>query len=105
MTSDPAAEDFQPRLRAAVRDIVQAYLTQASAGPLPTAVLDKLLFDGTHAVTRTLMHFSRDQRAALLPSVVNLLLAAFLEELETLRAQGGKPGGPARASQHGEGAP
>ena len=104
MTGDPAAKDFEPGLRAAVRDTVRAYVAQAAAGPLPASALEKLLFDGTHAVVRSVYHFSRDQRAALLPSIIHLVLAAFLEELGTApRSQGEPPRGPELLAGGGRG--
>lgn len=72
---------------------MRQYLAQAATAPPSAKALDDLLFRGVHEITRSLMHFSREQRAALLPSIIHLLLAAFLEELGTaLRAQAG-PGG------------
>jgi hypothetical protein len=43
--------------------------------------LEEIVFRAAHGVLQSLAPYPRAQRVALLPSVVRLLLAAFLEEV------------------------
>jgi hypothetical protein len=43
--------------------------------------LEAILFRAAHPIVNSVATYSADQRAALLPSVVRTMLAAFLEEL------------------------
>ena len=54
---------------------------QAAAGPVTDKALAELLFRASHGVLQSLAPYPREQRAALLPSVVRILLATFLEEV------------------------
>ena len=44
-------------------------------------VLEEIIFRAAHGVLQSLAPYPREQRVALLPSVVRLLLAAFLEHM------------------------
>jgi hypothetical protein len=73
------AEEIQRIVSAAVRDLLDAFRIQASAGPVTDKALEEIIFRASHGVLQSLAPYPREQRVALLPSVVRLLLAAFLE--------------------------
>jgi hypothetical protein len=75
------ASELHRIIAASVRDMLDAYRIQASAGPVTDKALEEIIFRGTQGVLGSLRPFSRKQRIALLPSVVRMLLATFLEEV------------------------
>jgi len=64
-----------------VRDMLSAYRIQAQVGPVSEQALEGILFRAAHPIVNILAPYSTDQRAALLPSGVRIVLAAFLEEI------------------------
>jgi hypothetical protein len=58
-----------------------AYRIQVSAGPVTDKALEEIIFRAAHGVVQSLATYTRDQRAALLPSVVRMLLTTFTKEL------------------------
>jgi hypothetical protein len=87
--SDEAAE-LQRIISASVRDMLDAYRIQASAGPVTDKALEEILFRAAHGVVQSLAPYPGEQRVALLPSVVRMLLATFLEDVASAgRALGG----------------
>jgi hypothetical protein len=75
------AEELQGIISAAVRDMLDAYRIQASAGPVTDKALEEIVFRAAHGVVQSLAKYPGPQRVALLPSVVRMLLAAFIEEI------------------------
>ncbi len=68
-------------IRASVRDMLDAYRIQAQAGPVSDQALEGIIFRAAHPVVDRLAPYPAEQRAALLPSVVRVMLAAFIEEV------------------------
>ncbi len=68
-------------ISASVRDMLDAYRIQAQAGPVTDQALEEIIFRGAQPVVHSLAPYPVEQRAALLPSVVRLMLAAFLEAM------------------------
>jgi hypothetical protein len=68
-------------ISASVRDMLDAYRIQAQAGPVTDKAMEEILFRAAHGVVQCLAPYPPEQRVALLPSVVRVLLAAFLEEV------------------------
>jgi hypothetical protein len=68
-------------ISASVRDMLDAYRIQASAGPVTDKALEEILFRAAHGVVKSLAPYPGEQRVALLPSVVRMLLATFLENV------------------------
>jgi hypothetical protein len=60
------------------------------AGPVSDQALEGIIFRAAHPVVHSLWPYPAAQRAALLPSVVRLLLASFLE-LSMSRESDGPP--------------
>jgi hypothetical protein len=85
------ASDLHRIIRASVRDMLDAYRIQAQAGPVSDQALEGIIFRAAHPVVDRLAPYPAEQRVALLPSVVRLLLASFLEDAA------GASGGAARA--------
>ena len=66
-------------ISASVRDRLDAYRIQAQAGPVSDQALEGIIFRAAHPVVDSLAPHPAGERAALLPSVVRLLLPSFLE--------------------------
>ena len=54
---------------------------QAAAGPVTDKALEEIIFRAEHGVAQSLTPYPSEQRVAMLPSVVRILLVTFLEEL------------------------
>jgi len=61
--------------------MLDAYRIQAQAGPVTDKALEEILFRAAHEVIQSLAPYPGPQRVALLPSVVRMLPASFLEEV------------------------
>jgi len=66
-------------ITASVRDMLDAYRIQAQAGPVSDQALEGIIFRAAHPVVDSLAPYPAAERAALLPSIVRLLLASVLE--------------------------
>jgi hypothetical protein len=74
------AKELHRIIGASVRDMLSAYRIQAQVGPVSEQALEGILFRAAHPIVNILAPYPAEQRVALLPSVVRLMLAAFLEE-------------------------
>jgi len=61
--------------------MLDAYRIQAQAGPVTDKALEEILFRAAQGVVQSLAPYPAEQRVALLPRVVRVLLAAFLEKV------------------------
>ena len=68
-------------ISASVRDMLDAYRIQASGGSVTDQALEAILFRAAHPVVNILAPYPAEQRAALLPNVVRMMQATFLEEM------------------------
>jgi hypothetical protein len=75
------ARELHRIISASVRDMLDTYRIQAQAGPLSDQALEGIVFRAAHPVVHSLAPYPTEQRAALLPSVVRVLLATFLENV------------------------
>ena len=75
------AEELHRIISASVRDMPDAFRIQASAGPVTDKALEEIIFRAAHGVEQSLAPYPGAQRVAMLPSMVRLLLTAFLEEV------------------------
>ena len=75
------AKELHRIISATVRDMLSAYRIQAQAGPVSDQALEAILFRAAHPVVSILAPYPVEQRAALLPNVVRMMLATFLEEM------------------------
>lgn len=65
----------------AARSCTGSSALQAQAGPGTDHALEEIIFRASHGVVQSLAPYPAEQRAALLPNVVRVMLAAFLEEM------------------------
>jgi hypothetical protein len=75
------ANELHRIISASVRDMLDAYRIQAAAGPVTDQALEQILFRAAHGVVESPAPYTGAHRVALLPSVVRVLLAAFLEDV------------------------
>jgi len=75
------ARELHRIISASVRDMLDAYRIQAQAGPVTDQALEEIIFRGAQPVVHRPAPYPAEQRAALLPNVVRLMLAAFLEDV------------------------
>jgi hypothetical protein len=75
------ARELHRIIGASVSDMLDAYRIQAQAGPVTDQALEGIIFRAAHPVVDSLAPYPAEQRAALLPSVVRLMLASFLEDV------------------------
>ena len=61
--------------------MLDAYRIQVEAGPVTEQALEQIVFRAAHSVVHNLSPYPAAQRAAMLPNIVRLMLAAFLEEV------------------------
>lgn len=73
--------DLHRLIRATVRDMPDAYRIQAQTGPVSDQALEGIIFRAAHPIVHSVAPYPAEQRAALLPNVVRVLLAAFLEDV------------------------
>jgi hypothetical protein len=73
------AKELHRIISATVRDMLSAYRIQALAGPVSDQALEGLIFRAAHPIVNSLAPYPAEQRAALLPNVVRMMLASFLE--------------------------
>jgi len=84
-------EELHGIISTSVRDMLDAYRIQASAGPVTDKALEEIVFRAEQGVLQSLAPSPPAQRVALLPSVVRMLLTIFQEELASV---GGPPDAP-----------
>ena len=77
------ARDLLRLISASVRDMLSAYRIQAQAGPMTDQALEQILFRAAHPIVTSLAPYPAEQRVALLPNLVRIMLAAFLEDVAT----------------------
>ena len=75
------ARELHRIISASVRDMLDAYRIQARAGPVTEKALEEIIFRGAQPLVHSLAPYPAEQRAALLPNVVRLMLTAFLEDV------------------------
>ena len=75
------AQEFHRIISASVRDMLDAYRIQAQAAPVTDKALEEIIFRAAHGVVQSLAPYPGEQRVALLPSVVRVLLTTFLEDV------------------------
>lgn len=81
MPTSTEATDLHRIISASVGDMISAYRIQAQVGRVSEQALEGILFRAAHPIVNILAPYPSDQRAALLPNIVRIMLAAFLEEI------------------------
>jgi hypothetical protein len=75
------AQDLHRVISTSVIDMLDAYRIQASAGPVTDKALEEIIFRAAPGVVQSLAPYPAAERIALLPSVVRIVLATFLEDV------------------------
>jgi hypothetical protein len=75
------AEELHRILSASVRHMLNAFRIQAQPGPVTDKPLEEIIFRAAHGVMESRAPYPREQRVAMLPTVVRMLLTTFLEEV------------------------
>jgi len=75
------ARELHRIISTSVRDMLDAYRIQVQAGPVSDKALEEIIFRAAHGVVQSLAPYPGAQRVALLPSVVRIVLATFLEDV------------------------
>jgi hypothetical protein len=75
------AEELHRIISTSVRDMLDAYRIQASAGPVTDKALEEIISRAAHGVEQSLAPYPGPQQVAMLPGVVRMLLGTFLEEV------------------------
>jgi len=72
------ARELHRIVSASVRDMLDASRLQPQAGPVTDKSPEEILFRAAHGVVQSLVPYPAEQRVALFPSVVRILLATSL---------------------------
>jgi len=67
--------------------MLDTFRIQAQSGPVTDKALEEIIFRAAHGVMESLAPYPREQRVAMLPSVVRMLLTTFIEEVAGGRDQ------------------
>jgi hypothetical protein len=62
------AEELHRIISASIRDMLDAFRIQASAGPVTDKALEEIIFRAAHGVEQSLAPYPGEQRVAMLPS-------------------------------------
>ena len=73
------AQELHRIIRASVHDMLDAYRLEALTGPVSAQALERVIFRAATPIVDRLAPYPAERRGALLPSVVRVLLATFLE--------------------------
>jgi hypothetical protein len=82
------APELHRIIQASVRDMLDAYRLEAQAGPVSAQALERVIFRAATPIADRLAPFSAARRGALLPGIVRVLLAAFLEAVASSTEEG-----------------
>lgn len=76
----PDARELHRVITASVRELLETARLEAQAGPMDTAQLARLIFRAATPIVHSVSPLTEAQRRELLPNIVRVMLAAFLEE-------------------------
>ena len=79
MSPDPDARELHRVITASVRELVETTRLEAQAGPVDEAQLERLIFRAAAPIVHSVAPLTDAQRGELLPNIVRVMLAAFLE--------------------------
>ena len=76
----PNARELHRVMTASVRELLETARLEAQAGPVDEAQLERLIiFRAAAPIVQSVSELTEAQRGELLPHIVRLMLAAFLE--------------------------
>jgi hypothetical protein len=70
--------------------MVSTYRIQVQGGPVTDQVLEQILFRAAHSIVTSLAPYPAEQRVALVPNLVRIMLAAFPEEAARVEGSTGR---------------
>ena len=76
----PDARELHRVITASVRELLETARLEAQAGAMGVAEIERLIFRAAAPIVQSVAPFTEAQRGQLLPNIVRLMLAAFLEE-------------------------
>jgi hypothetical protein len=76
----PDARELHRVITASVRELLEAARREAHTGSLDAAQVERLIFRAAAPIEHSVAPLTDAQRRELLPNVVRVMLAAFLEE-------------------------
>jgi hypothetical protein len=85
MSDFAEARKWQRVIRASVREACQTWRVQAQAGPVTTQALEAIINRAAVPILALLQDLSPEAVMALVPSVMHVMLAAFVEVMAELQ--------------------
>jgi hypothetical protein len=76
----PDAREFHRVISASVRELLETARLETQAGAMDVAEIERPIFRAAAPIVQSVAPFTAAQRGHLLPNIVRLMLAAFLEE-------------------------
>jgi hypothetical protein len=76
----PDARELHRVITANVHELLETARLEAQAGPVYEAQLERLIFRAAAPIVHSVAPLTDAQRGELLPNLVRVMLAAFLEE-------------------------
>jgi hypothetical protein len=76
----PDTRELHRVIAASVRDLLETARLEAQAGPMDAAQVERLIFRAAAPIVHSVAPLTDAQRGELLPNIVRVMLAAFLEE-------------------------
>ena len=76
----PDARDLHRVITASVRELLEIVRLEAQARPADAAQLERLIFRAAAPILHSVAPLTEVQRGALLPNIVRVMLADFVEE-------------------------
>jgi hypothetical protein len=76
----PHARELHRVITASVRELLETARLEAQAGTMDVAKIERLIFRAAAPIVQSVAPLTQAQHGELLPNIVRLMLAAFLEE-------------------------
>lgn len=76
----PDDRELHRVITASVRELLETARLEAQAGPMNVAEIERLIFRAAAPIVQSVASLTEAQRGELLPNIVRVMLAAFLEE-------------------------
>jgi hypothetical protein len=88
----PDSRELHRVITASVRELLETVRLEAHAGAMDTAQLERLIFRAAAPIVHSVTPLTEAQRGELLPNIVRVMLAPFLETASAMRATAGRNG-------------
>jgi hypothetical protein len=75
----PDARELHRVISTSVRELLETARLEAQAGTMDAAQVERLIFRATAPIVHSVAPLTEAQRGELLPNIVRVMLAAFLE--------------------------